>query len=368
MRIEWLIAFYLLISVMMIAFNFCFLFYEKTRAKRFAVKTERMAQMLGDEIERNADFPTEEHKRLLERKMRTLAGMESFDQTMDHLQQLNADKSDRYLQGIASVFEHLTYHFARKSDLRRAYFAYIVKRWYRARALGGTVEQALLRYVREGSFYARQNSLDALSQVGSAHALAEAISLIEQSDDFHSPKLITEAALAFAGDADALEAEVRKRFAGLRPPTKAAVVNYLRMAGRGDRALLQGVLLDEREDLEVRLACIRYFARNFWEPAEEALLRFAAEDDPALWEYAAVAATALATYPSMRALNVLKGCLSSPSWFVRHNAAKSLYDWGLSLGDLDDVVQSPDAFARDMLRYRWELEHMQSIPQKGGAA
>ena len=31
---------------------------------------------------------------------------------------------------------------------------------YRERPAGNTVEQALLRYVREGSFYARQNALE----------------------------------------------------------------------------------------------------------------------------------------------------------------------------------------------------------------
>ena len=158
MKIEWLIAFYLFISVMMTVFNFGYLAYEKVHAKRFDARTKRFAVLLGQEIERNAEFPTEDHKRTLERAMRRMAGMESFDLTMGHLLREDPDKSERYLHGIATVFDHLTYLFAKKDDLHRAYFAYIVKRWYRERPAGNTVEQALLRYVREGSFYARQNT------------------------------------------------------------------------------------------------------------------------------------------------------------------------------------------------------------------
>lgn len=359
MRIEWLIALYLVVSLMMILFNFGFLAYEKLHARLFDARTKRIAELLGQEIERNADFPTDEHKRTLERAMRRMAGMESFDLTMGHLLREDPDKSERYLRGISVAFDHLTYRFNKKDDLHRAYFAYVVRRWCRPRPASDTVEQALLRYVREGSFYARQNALEALSQVGSARALAEAIAALERDGEFHSPKLITEAALAFAGDAAELEAELRERIPRFGPQTRAALINFLRMAGLGEPGAVLGLLRDEREDLEVRLACIRYFMRVHWEPAEADLLKLAAEDDPALWEYAAVAATALANYPGPQAVAVLKGCLSSPSWFVRHNAAKTLYGYGLTLEDLDDIVNGPDAYARDMVTYHWELKRVE---------
>ena len=309
MRIEWLVAFYLFVSVAMILFNFVFLAYEKAREKRFVAKTKRLASDLSEEIERNADFPTEAHKRILERKLRKLSGMESFDLTMQRLQELDAEKSDRYLRGIATVFHRLTYYFAKKPDLKKAYFAYILKRWYRLRPASDTVTQTLLRFVREGSFYVRQNSLEALASVADACAFADAVELIERGDDFHHPKLVTEAALSFAGDADGLVAELTARFDGLRPATQAAVINYLRMSGKGDRARLLQLLKDDDAHLEVRLACVRYFMRNYWNPAEEPLRRLALTEDPARWEYAAVAATALASYPSMETFEALKRCL-----------------------------------------------------------
>lgn len=302
MKIEWLIALYLFVSLMMIVFNFGFLFYEKVRARRFATRTVRMAESLSAEIERNAEFPTSEHKHLLERRMRHLAGMEAFDLTVEHLAALDADKSQRYLSNIGSVFDHLTYHFVKKSDLHKAYFSYVLKRWYRQSPASDTVVQTLLRFVSEGSFYVRQNAFEALAQVGSAHAFIEAVALVERGGDFHHSKLVTEAALVFAGDVQELEAELKERFAGFEPHTQAAIINYFRMSGRGEPEKLQALLENENASIEVRLACIRYFARNFWEPVGETLRQFARCDDPSRWEYAAIAATALASYPSAEAL------------------------------------------------------------------
>ena len=136
------------------------------------------------------------------------------------------------------------------------------------------------------------------------------------------------------------------------------------MAGLGDPDVILALMRDEREDLEVRLACIRYFMRRHWPAAEADLLKLASDNDPARWEYRAIAATALSNYPGMEAVEALKGCLSSPSWFVRNNAAKTLYDYGLALDDLADVMNGPDAYARDMLAYHWELKRVEEEERK----
>ena len=397
MRIEWLVAFYLFVSVAMILFNFVFLAYEKARAKRFVTKTKRLASDLSEEIERNADFPTEAHKRILERKLRKLSGMESFDLTMQRLQELDAEKSDRYLRGIATVFHRLTYYFAKKPDLKKAYFAYILKRWYRLRPASDTVTQTLLRFVREGSFYVRQNSLEALASVADACAFADAVELIERGDDFHHPKLVTEAALSFAGDADGLVAELTARFDGLRPATQAAVINYLRMSDSRfcDRLLL--LLKEEEEDRELRLAIVRYYRKNRYEPARETLQKLVRSSPTEGWEFAALAALSLESYPGDDTEKVLKQALSHRNWYVRSNAAEALLNllarpvselapdllpevsgtarelgdalrergWYVSLGRprravapdapaLKDVLEGEDRFARDILRYRLE--------------
>ena len=84
-----------------------------------------------------------------------------------------------------------------------------------------------------------------------------------------------------------------------------------------------------------------------------------------------MAAQALSSYPNERSVRTLKRCLRSPVYQVRFNAAKSLYDLGLSLEtDLSDVMEGSDRYARDMLAYRWRLERGGEEPSaesEGGA-
>lgn len=383
MSIEYLIAFYMLVCVMMTGFNFAFLFYEKVHTRRFEKKMARMAVELAEEIERNADFPTERHCRFLESRMRWLSGMEAFDLSMEKLSDLDSGKSEHYLRGISSVFEHSTYRFARKDDLKCAYFAYIVGRWYRKRPASDVVLEALLHYVRERSFYARQNALQALSALGDEKTMVDAALALDRADVFHHPKLLTEALLAFEGNRAALAHCLIACFEDLHPASQVAVVNFVRMAvvGRADcsedelemhRVWALGLLRDARVDAEVRLACIRYFMRWPWSEAADVLRELALRDTPEEWEFAAVAATALSAYPGERTVSALKHCLRSPMWHVRHNAAKSLFDMGLSLkDDLADVMAGDDPYARDMLQYWWEYETLraggQGQPEEEGA-
>lgn len=366
MKIEYLIFFYMTVSVLMGAFELCFLLYERIRDKAFDIRSKRMAEVLGREIEENADFPTDEHKRIIRKNMKHLAGLESFDLSMEQLQQTDAKKSERYLLGISSVFEYLIRYFSNKSDLHKAYFAYIIRCWYRQSPASKNVVTGLLKYVSEGSLYARQNALEALAQVGTAKALVEALVTLENYVDFHHPKLITETTMAFQGSTVELTQELERRFQEFRPSMQAAIINYMRMRGGGDPELYFMLLQDDEENAEVRLACIRYFMR-YPDPRVAPILRSMAQSvDVGYWEYAAVAVTALESYLDDETIAVLISCLSSPLWYVRFNAAKTLYDAGLSLDGprLASLMSDGDRYAMDMLRYRWEIEEEFNAPEK----
>ncbi len=358
MRIEFLIFFYMAISILMGLFDFCFLFYERHRDKSFAKKSRKMAEVLGHEIETNADFPTEGHKQSIRKKMKRLSGLESFDLTMERFEENDPDKSQRYLVGIVSVFEYLSRYFSTKSDLHKAYFAYIVRRWYRAYPASKNMIIVLLRFVNEGSLYVRQNALEALAKVGTPQALVEAMVSLEKFSDFHHPKLITEVTMAFRGSDEELATELDRRFTEFRPDMQAAIVNFMRMKNQGDPALFLKLLQDERENSEVRLACIRYFMRHKDSRVATILQTMALSEDAGLWEFSAVSATVLGSYIDDETIAVLIKCLSSPIWYVRLNASKSLYDAGLKLDGpyLKPVMDGSDRYAKEMLRYRWELE------------
>lgn len=371
MSIEVVIAFYMLVCLTMIVFNAAFLVGERARSKRFLRKKERMAAELGEEIDRHADFPTEEHRAVLAQQMRRFSGMETLDLTMDKLVELDQEKSERYLLGISSVFDRLAVYFMHGEPLKCAYFAYIVGRWYRMQPPSGTVTATLLHFVREQPFYSRQNAMQALSAIGDADAFLDAVEALQLRDEFHHPKLVTEALVSFQGSHRRLVREAILRFDRFEAEAQAAIVNFVRMddlstirrrprTAHAKRIVRHcrwafGILQDATADREVRLAAVRYFMSVPFEDAAPVLRAMARHDDPGTWEYAAVATTALASYPGPSTTQVLKRCLSSRVWHIRYNAAKSLHDLGVPASALSDVIDGPDRYAADMVRYRWGL-------------
>lgn len=368
-NVEYLVAFYMLVCIAMMAFNFAFLINERFHVKRIGRKMKRMTADFDEEIIRHADAVTDEHRAALAGRMRRLSGIEAFDASMEKLMRLDADKAERYLHGIAPVFEQLAYRFEKSDDLRCAYFAYIVGRWYRAHPASSAIIADLLHYVRERSFYARQNAFTALAAVGSADDLLDAVEALGERGDLHHPKLVAETLLAFSGSRDELSDKAIARFGRFATSTQSAIVSFVRMedaaaSRRRLHAAADGrqfrhrdwafrLLIDEAVDREVRLAAVRYFMSCPYDLAGAFLRDLALLDDPERWEFAAVATSALAAYPDPRTVSVLKQCLSSRIWYVRYNAAKSLHDLDVHARELSDVLSGPDRFAADMVRYRW---------------
>ncbi|MDN0068220.1 hypothetical protein [Collinsella ihumii] len=367
MSVQVFIGFYALISIMMIMFDIVFLQWESLRDWQLKRLKVYMSHELREEIARNLDFPTPEHRNLLCRRLKRLSGMESFDLTMEQLYIDSPSASEHYLSGIDTVFEELVPYFSRKDVLRRAYFAAIIKRWYRCRPAAPSIIDTLYEDIRVDALFTRQNAFEAVVQIGRPSEIVYAVSVLDEASIAHSTRLISETLLMYPNDSDELADALLKAFSKFSLTMKICIVNYLRLSdssrtGREgapeDRfRFIKQIMDDEDADMDLRLACARYFMHNPWNPALATLIKFARMDNEAEWEYSAVAALVLASYPCTKTTQALKRCVKSPIYYVRFNAAQSLYRLGLSLEtDLADIVHGGDRYARDMLLYRWEIE------------
>lgn len=366
MRIEWLTCFFIAICLMMMLFNGCYLVMERLRGRRF----DRLADKFADELRQYGPQGenTSASRIELATALSRLSGMEAFDAAMQRAEEdVDAEILEAYLKRIAPVFSRLSRRYDARPGLERAFFAYLVRRWYRARPAADSVIYCLQRDLLADSLYVRQNAFEAIAHVGEADVLAHALEVLDGQEEGHSPRLVTETLLEATCDAGRLATELDARLECLCPQSSAAVINYLRMRGLGSREHLLALMESSKADREIRLACVRYFMRNPDSRAESTIRHLSQVGDPASWEYAAVSAMALASYPGRDTVALLKDLLSSRNWFVRFNAAKSLYDLGCTLeGDLGDVLAGADCFAREMLVYRWQLEGV-AFPEGAGA-
>ncbi|MGN0072761.1 MAG: HEAT repeat domain-containing protein [Coriobacteriales bacterium] len=377
MKIEWIIYFLMAVCVCMIGFNLVFALWERLREHGDQQRAQRMSEHLLLCMRRSAEQGMSEHLAYLAKRLARLSWMEAYDRALESQRERNPQQLEDYLIAAAPVFIMLLPAYRSKDDLHRAFFANMVEKWYRPRPAPAELVTALQGYAQAGSFYLRQNALEALGAVGSARDVAVAFAAMDRAQEFHHPKLLTEVALSFKGDVNHLAVELVERFAEMSPSAQVAVMNFLRMSGAvaapngclgadgtphstpraAQVAWVIGLLQDPAQDRELRLACLRYLGSCVSPDAYPLLLQLAQDPDEGTWEFAAVACSVLAQYPGPQTLAVLKGCLSSRVWYVRNNAAASLYSLGASLdADLGDVLDGSDAYARDMLLYHWERE------------
>lgn len=367
MSVQVIIAFYAIICTMMIIFNLSYLQVEYVRTWYLKRQTMYISYELQQEIRKNLDFPTDEHRAMLYKRLKRLPGMESFDLTMERLSEDAPAAAEHYLNGITTVFEELIPSFSSRDQLRRAYFAAITKRWYRKRPCNPVMMESFIQALTSRALYTRQNAFEAIVEIGSPEEIAHAIHVIDDTKSEHSSRLVSETLLMFPQNHDDLADALLRELGSYSVNMRSCIINFLRLSDSGregsagapeDRyRFIKNVMDDEEEELDVRLACARYFMHNPWNPALATLLRFARLDSSALWEYAAVAALVLSSYPCQKTVRALKSCLRSPVYHVRFNAAQSLYKLGLDLEtDLADIMYGDDAYAREMLQYRWEIE------------
>lgn len=109
------------------------------------------------------------------------------------------------------------------------------------------------------------------------------------------------------------EALIRQLWYGFRcsDTMQAALVDFIRFASPYWRPEVLE-LLESTNDLDVKIACLRYFGKYPCTDVLPLLRRFSQPDNP--WELQAVTMYVLGAYPAANALGLLKAGLHSPFW------------------------------------------------------
>lgn len=236
--------------------------------------------------------------------------------------------------------------------MQTAYFAVFLQEYVPWTEYNGDLLEILLEYAAKQNMYCRINALDALYSLGNTGYVVKALIIQDRMETFLHTRVLTEGLLSFSGDHEELTAMLLERFEEFSVRIRLAVLNYIRFQSGAYKEFMYRIMMDEKEDRELRLSAERYFGRYPWEPARGALIAFVRDKETLRWEYAAVAASALKDYKGEDVTSALKSALYSSNWYVRYNAAVSLEASGLSYTELIDVMAGKDRYAREMLEYR----------------
>lgn len=359
MNVETLIYAYLVICSSMIVFNCACIFVFRYRNTALQKRSTYLEKQITDQIQRiEAGKAVEDsHKRYLQKKLQRIKHLMAFDETLDRLLRQEPEAVWKYLQEIASVFISLSLENKYHNTIHVTYFAYIVKK-YRVirRNPDSPVARMMMKLLQEPGLYCRENAMQAICSSEDCTVVLHALQQIDQQQWFYHEKMLTDNLVAFSGDSKHLASILWNEFSHFSIRMRGVILDYIRFSGMNMQEELLPLLADSQQDDENRFSCIRYFGKIPYEPAFPLLIDFVENPNNNRWEYAAIAATALASYPCEHSIEALKKALSSSNWYIRLNASKSLESFHLSYLELSDVMDGNDRYAREILQYRMDLK------------
>ena len=341
-------------------------------SRRLAQRSFRDSIRLELAVERELDHlaltgeVNEEHIRYMERRLRRVNNMVTFDKALERLRTRRPELVRAYLIALNGVTIALAEDYCRREEIEAAYFPYIIKKY---RLLGGAddapLKEVLLELLNEPSIYCRENAMQALYTSGDAQIIVRALRIIDASSLYYNTKLLADGLLNFNGDETQLAEALWAAFEDFKVWMQVTILNYFRFSSGAHCERVLALLNDGARDDELRFSCLRYLGRYPYPPAYADLLRYATPSENARWEYAAIASSVLASYPGAETAAVLKRNLYHPNWYIRFNASKSLEQLGFGYRDLIDVIEGNDRYASEILRYRFD---MRALEQKGKEA
>ena len=357
MKIEVLIYAYLAICTAMIGFNIVSVFVNRETERQLKKSSLRFTGIMTHMLE--YDCADENHCRYLVKRLKRLGNLMAFERVLLAFYTDEPQKAARYLRKTAPAFVQLLTYYSKKSTIQCAYFLYIIGR-YRIFENEYTEEMqnTVIGFVRNDSFYCRENAMEAVYASGSSEMVVKALLVLGRSGYYHSRKLITDGLLAFAGDKETLETLLWQKFDDFPEDYRVGIIDYFRLSAGAHHSRVLALMKDETAPREVRYACIRYFKSHFDADAYEALCSFLEKDDRAEWEYVAIAALAMSTYPGEETNAKLKALLHSRNWYVRYNASQSLEELGVQYRDLIDIFEGNDRYAGEIMRYRLDRKKL----------
>lgn len=359
---------YLAICVAMIVFNCACIVQFKRKDRASQTRNDKLKRFVRSEV-RDIDLGVEvskKHIRFMKKACKRVGNLASMDEELDKLSEKHGDAVDEYIRQILPVFIYLSNVNASKDKVQQAHFAYIVEKYHVVRNNPiPDICDLMMSMVHSPNLYCRENALRVIYDTGSEEMVLQALLAVCNEGYFHHEKLIVDGLMRFTGDKKKLMDLFVRNLNEFDVTFQVYLLNHIRFSGARYDDLFFRLLTENGVDDEIRFCAMRYFGRNIYESAYETLYHYADNPELQRWEYAAIAATSLASYPRPETIEVLKKCLSNYNWYIRKNAAESLERLNLSYFELADIFDGNDRYAREILQYRMDLKKYKDAVKEG---
>lgn len=352
-RVDYLIYIYMVLCLCMLGFN---LYYMGRIRWRGRYRPEKIADWEAIVSSAVSNTENETDTAFFIRK---LSGTQQLLIFYEAVQNLLADKKKydsvmKWLYDNREVFTAIGNIYKKRSFMEQSFYAYIIGEY---RLCGNTQEDAIVKqmllFVIKPSIYCRENALYALYASGEADIVVKAFILMNRHNIQHSRKLIMDGLLEFKGDKKELSEKIWAVWEEFSPYYQVAFIDFTRMISDQFCERYMQILHSETER-EVKFAVIRYYRRFYYTDAEKILQNYLNKWNRDDWEFAAISASTLESYPSEKTISALIQGMNSENWYIRDNASDSLIKIA-SVERLEEILDKiQDSYGKEMLVYKIE--------------
>jgi hypothetical protein len=235
-----------------------------------------------------------------------------------------------------------------RNQYRNSYILYLLSCY---RLKNQETKDLALKFLDDGSMYARNNALIIIRNCGDADLVIQALDRISFGSRYFNEKMLIDFFDSFAGDYSELSQKLVRHFDFFSAGIQRLIVQHFTNQRDGD-SLVRDLMLRllTSEDKELIIAAEKYFGWVTDHRADRFILQNIAHEE---WEVRAISARiSQRGYHITGMLDALKKGLSDPNWYVRQNCAYAYVSTveGARRAILP-IIEGSDKYAREVLLY-----------------
>lgn len=352
MNLTLVIWFYMFICISLLVFNVVYILQSK-RKKRWQQKKEQKwlleIQTQCQRLEHGLPC-SDKHLKRMESRLCHIKELLVYYEAVVKLLEADTPCIQHYLDSNLSVFQTLALQYSKKSAMERGFFAHVIAVCHPSRETGcGQLPQILMEYFSDSTVFCRENLLQAFYSIGDITLVEAAFTMLSHQGRYHYTRLLSDGLATFSGNQEELAWSLWKHRAKWNETIQIAIVQFATMVSDSFSGEFLLALKNSSFPLDLRFALLRYFQRYYYpEALPQLLLILRQEESSGL----AIAATfALGKFTDLEARHALLEAMHSRSWYVRRGAAISLSRVGISRSEIEELYQSGDNYAIEMLNY-----------------
>ena len=223
---------------------------------------------------------------------------------------------------------------------------------YKIYLIGEFKNQNYYRYLVEScddkSTFVQINALKALVKLEDEKYFLEGLHTIMNSSSLIHEKVISDNIYSISMKKCNINRLLMSEINNANDDLKKLIINqFFNTKFSECKDIVYKLLENESTELEVRLACIKYFSVIKYKKAKNTLLHLLNDE---IWEVRALTATALKNYKSYDVETKLRESIKDPVWYVRQNSARSLYNLVENKDELLSIINGEDKYASDAIK------------------